>query len=71
MLLTIANILYPLLATLAILMVAHKKREAFIIFLVVEVLMFYIGYESKQWGISAMAVIYFFSNIYAYILWRK
>ena len=69
--LLLANILYPIIALIAMLMLAHKVKEAFILFLVVEVLMLYIGYESKQYGVLVMAIIYFFANIYSYKQWSK
>jgi len=63
------NILYPILALIAMIMLAHKMKTAFIIFLFVEVIMLYIGTVSGQYGISVMAVLYFFANIYSYYKW--
>jgi nicotinamide riboside transporter PnuC len=65
------NILYPILALIAMIMLAHKIKAAFIIFLFVEILMVYIGVTSGQYGIAVMAVMYFFTNIYAYRKWSK
>lgn len=70
-LLALANIAYPLLALCAMVLVAHKKKSAFIIFLFVEVIMLYIGIVSEQYGVALMAVLYFFANIYTYIKWAK
>lgn len=69
--LALANIIYPILALCAMVLVAHKKKSAFIIFLFVEVLMLYIGTESGQYGVAFMAVLYFFANIYTYMQWAK
>ncbi len=71
MLITIANIIYPILALLAMLMLVHKKKSAFLVFLFVEIIMIYIGVASGQYGIAIMAVIYFFTNIYGYNQWSK
>lgn len=65
------NVTYPSLALIAMILLAHKKKVAFLIFVFVEILMIYIGISSKQYGIAAMAVVYFFTNIYAYLQWRK
>jgi len=69
--LLIANMLYPVLALISMILLAHRRREGFLLLLVVEVLMFYIGMCSGQMGISTMAVIYCFTNIYSYKKWSK
>lgn len=66
----IANVLYPMFAMIAMYLVAHKDKRAFIVFLIVEVIMVYIGVVSGQFGVTIMAVVYFFANIYAYRKWR-
>lgn len=66
-----ANVVYPILALTAMYLLAHKMKSAFIIFLFVEILMAYIGIVSEQYGILAMALMYFFMNIYSYIKWSK
>lgn len=70
-LLTWANILYPIIACVAMFLMAHKCKSAFLVFLVVEVLMIYIGIKSDQTGIITMALIYFVLNIYSYVQWSK
>jgi hypothetical protein len=57
-------------AMIAMYLVAHKDKRAFIVFLIVEVIMVYIGIVSGQFGVTIMAVVYFFANIYAYRKWR-
>jgi nicotinamide riboside transporter PnuC len=70
MLLLIANILAPLMGCIGILALSYKLKIGFIVFFVVELCFFYIGYESSQWGICMMAIIYFFFNIFGYCKWR-
>jgi len=70
-LLLVVNILVAICSVLGILLLAHKKKSGFIIFFIVEACMFYIGLETKQYGILSMSVTYFFSNIYAYYCWSK
>ena len=65
------NVIYPILATSAMLLLAYKNKNAFLLFLVVEVCMMYIGLETKQYGVLLMAVLYFLANIFAYYKWRE
>lgn len=69
--LTFVNLLYPCLALTAMILLAHKIKAAFLIFIFVEMMMVYIGIVSHQFGIIAMAIIYFFTNIYAYWQWSR
>lgn len=71
MMLEIANVLVAVGAFTGIMLLAHKKKLGFIIFFGVEACMFYIGLMSEQYGVLAMSIIYFFSNIYAYLCWRR
>jgi hypothetical protein len=71
MMLAIANFLAAVGAFTGIMMLAHKRKLGFVVFFGVEMCMFYIGLMSSQYGVLAMSVIYFFSNIYAYIQWSK
>lgn len=71
MMLAIANFLAALGAFTGIMLLAHKQKVGFVVFFGVEICMFYIGLMSSQYGVLAMSVIYFFSNIYAYILWSR
>ena len=65
------NILYPVLAMLAMFLLAHKNRIGFLVFLFVEIIMLYLGVQTKQYGIAIMAILYFFMNIYSYKQWSK
>lgn len=71
MMLILANFLSAVGAFTGIMMLAHKRKFGFVIFFGVEICMFYIGFMSGQYGVLAMSVIYFFSNIYAYYQWSK
>lgn len=69
--LQLANTLAALGAFVGIMLLAHKIKIGLIVFFGVEICMFYIGYMSEQFGVLAMSIIYFFSNIYAYIQWSR
>lgn len=71
MLLQIVNILSAILAFIGIMLLAHKRKAGFVVFFFVECCMFYIGLMSEQYGVLAMSIIYFFSNIYGYYQWCK
>lgn len=70
-LLEFINIIYIISAFFGLVCIAYKKSIGFAIFLIAECCMFYIGYKGNQFGVSTMAVIYFFTNIWAYIKWEK
>jgi nicotinamide riboside transporter PnuC len=67
----IINIVAAVGSLIGILCLAHKIKTGFIVFFIVELCMFYIGMDTKQYGVVAMSIIYFFSNIYAYYQWSK
>jgi hypothetical protein len=69
--LTWANILYPIFAVSAMMLLTNRDRRGFLVFLIVEVLMLYIGILSEQWGIAGMAILYAILNIHGYLKWRK
>lgn len=71
MLLALISILVAVGAFCGIMLLAHKRKEGFIVFFGVEVCMFYIGYMSAQYGVLAMSIIYFFSNMCAYYQWCR
>lgn len=70
-LLQLVNILSALGAFCGIMLLAHKRKLGFVVFFGVELCMFYIGLMSDQYGVLAMSIIYFFSNIYAYWQWSR
>jgi hypothetical protein len=71
MVLQIINVLVAIGAFTGIMLLAHKRKLGFVVFFGVEICMFYIGLMSQQYGVLAMSIIYFFSNIYAYYQWSK
>lgn len=71
MILQLVNLLAAIGSLVGIILLAHKRKTGFIVFFGVEVCMFYIGLISSQYGVLAMSIIYFFSNIYAYCQWSR
>ena len=71
MLQILANILLPLSAVIGMLCIAHKRKEGFIVFLISEVSMMYVGYISNNPGFIATAMLYFIMNVYSYCQWSK
>ncbi len=69
--LMIVNFITPLFSLIGMILIAHKYKIAFIVFLIVEISLAYIGYTNKQYGLIAMSIIYILSNIYSYIIWSK
>lgn len=65
------NILYPILAVTAALMVAHSNRLGFVLFLVVEAIVITIGVQVSQWGVVGMGIMYIFIHSYSYQKWGK
>lgn len=70
-LLAVVNIVYVIAAFSAMLLIAHRKSAGFLVFLITEVCMVYIGWKSQQYGICTMAIAYFALNIYSYRRWEK
>jgi len=67
----VLNILYPILAVTAALMVAHSNRLGFVLFLVVEAIVITIGVQVSQWGVVGMGIMYIFIHSYSYQKWGK
>jgi hypothetical protein len=70
-LLLFCNIWSTIAAFIGMILIAHKRREGFYVFVTVETCMAIIGYKTQQYGIIAMSFLYFFCNIYAWWQWRK
>ncbi len=69
--LELVNIIYVITAFSAMLCIAHKESRGFLLFLITEVCMIYIGYKSRQYGICTMAMAYFGLNLWSYRKWEK
>ena len=67
----IIQILIPVLTIIGLWLLGEKKRIAFIVFNVCQVLIIYSVIITKSWGILAMSIIYFIFNIWNYIKWGK
>lgn len=71
MLLLLANIILPLSAVTGMYCIAHKLKVGFLVFLLAEISMFYVGMETRNYGFMATSCIYFCMNIYSYYCWRR
>lgn len=69
-LLLLANIVLVISAVIGMTLIAHKKKEGFIVFVLVELSMGYIGIETGNIGLTIAAVIYLICNVYSYSKWR-
>ena len=67
----IANVLIVLGAMFGMYFIAHKNKYGFIIFLIVEASMAYIGYTTGNWGLVLTAGLYFVMNIYSWYKWSE
>ncbi len=65
------NILYVILGSLGILLIAHKNKAGFVVFILVELCMLYIGVHSGQIGITLMAIVYAIFNVYGWHKWSS
>lgn len=52
-------------------LIAHKRREGFVVFLAVEFSMFYIGMATHNYGLCIAAGLYLVMNVYSWIKWGK
>lgn len=65
------NIITMITAPLATLLLAYKRKEGFLVFVIVEVCYVYIGVNTGQFGIIGVAILYFIMNCYGYYKWVK
>ena len=70
-LLHVCNYVSAIGAVIGMLLIAHKRKIGFVVFVFVEISMIYIGYCTKQYGIIVMSIFYFMANIYAWYQWSK
>lgn len=52
-------------------LVARKKVEGFVIWIIANLLWVYIGIVSKLWGMTTLFIAYSLINVYAVYYWRK
>jgi len=69
MLLEVVNIAVSVGSFVGMVCIANKIKSGFIVFFFVDLGLSYIGYISGQYGVIAMAVLYFLANCYAYYKW--
>ena len=67
----LANILIVISAVIGMFLIADKNKLGFIVFLITEASLTYIGYDSGNYGLIATAFVYLNMNIYSYIKWTK
>lgn len=70
-LLIIANVVLVVSAVIGMVMIAHYRKEGFIVFLLVETSMGYIGLATGNLGLTMAAGIYLVCNVYSYCKWSK
>lgn len=69
--LLLANILLVIGALTGMYKIAHHNKEGFIIFLIVEASMGYIGWVTFNYGLIIAAFLYLCMNVYSYIKWSQ
>jgi len=70
-LLLISNIMVVIGAIVGMYLVSEKNKWGFVVFLLAEVSIAYIGVVTKNYGLLVVAGSYIFMNIYSYLKWRK
>ena len=70
-LLTLANIVIFFSALTGMLLIAHKNKLGFVVFLLVEISMGYIGMATASYGLVVTAIMYAVMNVYSYIKWTR
>lgn len=65
------NCILVISAVVGMYCIAHKRKIGFVIFLLVEFSMGYIGLVTKNYGLTVAAVIYLCMNCYSWFKWRE
>jgi len=52
-------------------LVARKRVEGFVIWIISNILWVYVGITSKLWGLTFLFVMYSLINLYAIYFWRR
>lgn len=65
------NIVVFLAAFSATMLIAHKNKWGFACFVIVEVCYTYLGLKTGQYGIVAIAIMYFCVNLYGLYKWSS
>lgn len=70
MMLFYANILMVVSAVCGMILIAHKNRKGFVVYIITEITFVYIGWASDNYGLCIAGVLYFLINVYSFIKWR-
>lgn len=68
-LLLIANVVIFFSALIGMFMIAEKNKYGFVVFLLVESSLAYIGAATNNYGLVLTAALYLVMNIYSFIKW--
>lgn len=67
----IVNIVTLISAPLATGLLAYKRKEGFLVFVIVEACYIYLGLKTGQFGIIGVALLYFVMNCCGYYKWTR
>tara|TARA_R110000868_G_scaffold55347_7_gene172043 strand:- start:221 stop:457 length:237 start_codon:yes stop_codon:yes gene_type:complete len=71
LMLLIANIAVFFSALIGMLCIANKNKWGFVIFILAELSLAYIGYSTKSYGLIFTAGMYACMNVYSWIKWTN
>lgn len=71
MMVLIANIIMPISSIIGMYLIAHKNKLGFLVFLILESCMVYLGLESRNYGLIITSLIFAIMNLYSFRLWSK
>lgn len=67
----LANIIMPLSSIIGMYLIAHKNKLGFLVFLILETCMIYLGFTSANYGLILTSLIFAIMNLYSFKLWSK
>lgn len=70
-LLVLANIGMVIGSLVGMYLISERNKRGFIVFLIVEASLGYIGITTKNYGLLIAAVLYLTMNIYSYVKWSR
>jgi len=59
------------LSILGNILVARKRIEGFVIWIISNIFWVYVGVKSKLWGMAALFIAYSLINLYAILFWKR
>ncbi len=69
--LLLANITLFISALIGMWFISEQNKLGFIVFLITEVSLAYIGWATKNYGCIATSILYFCMNVYSYTKWSR